>query len=87
MLALVHEPAVDGLQQRLEPVEELLRGRLTEDVVTYRHRRPGHRSQLGHPVRVGQEPHVDDHVGIDRDAVLEAERHDRRPHDGVVAGD
>ena len=37
---------------------------------------PGQRPQLGHPVGVGQEAHVEDDVGVEGQAVLEAERHD-----------
>src|SRR5665811_16152 len=38
------------------------------------------RAQLGHPVRVGEEPHVEHEVGVPGDAVLEAERGDRYSH-------
>ena len=53
--------------------------RLAEHVRAHRGAEAGLRAQLGHPVRVGQEADVEDHVGVQRDAVLEAEREDRDP--------
>ena len=44
--------------------------------------RPLMRPQLADPVRVRQEPHVGDEVGVERDAVLEAEA----DHVGLQAG-
>ena len=53
--------------------QERLGARLAEHVLADRPTQPGLRSQLGNPVRVGQEPDVQNHVGVDREAVLEAE--------------
>ena len=65
------------LQDLGVPVEELGGVVLAEHVVAHLVVAAGELAQLGDPVRVGQEPHVDDEVGVDRQAVLEAERHAR----------
>ena len=45
---------------------------------------PGQRPQLGHPERVRQEPHVGHMVGVQRQAVLEPERHHGQPDRGAA---
>ena len=54
-------------------------GGLAEDEVAHRLLQPGERLELRVPVRVGQEAHVEDEIGLERDAVLEPERHDVDP--------
>ncbi len=58
-------------------VEELRRARLAHHVIGHRRMLPGERAQLVDPMRVRQEAHVHHHVGVHRQAVLEAERLDR----------
>ncbi len=49
-----------------------------EHVVAHACVRPGEWAQFLDPVRVGQEPAVEDEVDVDRQTVLVAERHDAR---------
>jgi hypothetical protein len=68
------EVAVGHAGDELHPaVDELRRPLLLEHVVGHLGVEAGARPQLGDPVRVGQEPHVGHEVGVDGDAVLEAE--------------
>ena len=74
----------EGWQQEVEEIHNPLGERLgllvAKDIVTNWRLESGHVSQLVDPVRVGQEPCVEDHVDVHRQAVLEAEGHDRGPH-------
>src|SRR6478752_2669321 len=80
----LHEPLALGevaLGDRLEDGEVLLQepagSGLGEHVVRHLGVATVLRAQLGDPVRVGQEAHVGHPVGVDGDAVLEAEADDR----------
>ena len=82
-------PVVAGQRDPHRPdvgVQEVGRARLAEHVVADRPVLAGQRGQLGDPVRVGQEPAVRHHVGVDRQAVLEAERDHRHPQAGLALG-
>ena len=81
-LALALEPGQRRVEQRQVGVEERRRGRLPEHVLPHRRVEAAHRAQLGHPVRVRQEPAVGDQVGVDREPVLEPERDDVQPQPG-----
>ena len=72
-LALAQVALGRGLQHRDVLLEELGRAGPLLDVRRHRLVAAVERAQLGHPERVGQEAHVGDEVGVDRDAVLEAE--------------
>ena len=78
VLPFSEKPGINGLQQGLQPGEELGCRRLAEDVVAHLGVQTAERLELGLPVGVGQEAHVQHHVGVDRDAVLEAEGDDGR---------
>ena len=83
-LALTAVSGRDELEQLGVAVEELLGAGLVEDVRRHLLVQAGVRAQLRDPVRVGQEPHVHDQVGVDRQAVLEAEGHDGGPQLGLL---
>ena len=57
--------------------EERLRARLAEYIVAHRFAQTGLRSKLRNPVGIGQKAHIEDHVCIYGNAVLEAERQQR----------
>src|SRR3954454_21008674 len=60
------------LEQRHDAVVELLQAAVAGDVVDDPRVEPGQRAQLGLPVRVGEEAHVERQVGVARRAVLVA---------------
>ena len=60
-----------------DAVVELLQAAVARDVVDDPRVEPGQRAQLGLPVRVGEEAHVERQVGVARRAVLVAERAER----------
>ena len=62
------------LEQRDHALVELLEPAVAPDVVDDPRVEAGQRAQLGLPVRVGQEAHVEREVGVARRAVLVAER-------------
>ena len=78
-LALAAVAGGDELEQLGVAVEELLGAGLVEDVAGHLLVEAGEGAQLRDPVRVGQEAAVHDQVGVDRQAVLEAEGHDGGP--------
>ena len=65
-------------EQAVELVEELGGVGLAEHVVAHLGVGPGERAQLLDPVRVREEAAVEHEVDVERQAVLVAERHDRR---------
>src|SRR6478752_8665009 len=80
----LHEPLAlgqvalgDGLEDGEVLLQEPARAGLGEHVVRHLGVATVLRAQLGDPVRVGQEAHVGHPVGVDGDAVLEAEADDR----------
>jgi hypothetical protein len=83
-LALGHEGRQELAHHRLEVAEELDGGVLRQHVVAHRGVAPGERPQLVDPVRVGQEPAVEHQVGVERQAVLVAERQQRDLHRRLV---
>src|SRR5829696_5467505 len=78
-LALLQVTRRDHLEQLGEVFEEGLGTVLAQHVVPDRLAEAGWGPQLRDPVRVRQEPDVEDHVGIDRYAVLESEGDQRDP--------
>src|SRR5829696_1705984 len=78
-LALLQVTRRDHLEQLGEVFKEGLGTVLTQHVVADRLAEAGWGPQLRDPVRVRQEPDVEDHVGIDRYAVLESEGDQRDP--------
>src|SRR6476661_8253808 len=75
--AALADVAVDHrVEQAAGPAQELVGALLPHDELADRRVPSGQGPQLGDPVRVGQEAHVEDDVGIERQAVLEPERHD-----------
>src|SRR4029079_3321251 len=77
-LALAEVAGGDRLEERDVLLEERLRLRAVLDVRRHLGVPARERTQIGDPVRVGQEAHVGQQVRVDRDAVLEAEAHDGR---------
>jgi len=65
-------------KQPPELIEERLRLGLVHHVLLYPRVGPGQRTQLVDPVRVREEPAVEEEVDVDGDAVLVPERHDAR---------
>ena len=57
-------------------LQELRRAGLAQHVITHGRILAGERTQLVDPVRIGQEAHVHDHVGVHRQTVLETEGFD-----------
>ena len=82
-LALRHVLREQVLEQRHDAAVELLEAAVARDVLDDPRVEPGERAQLGLVVRVGQEAHVEQQVGVARRAVLEAERQEG---DGEAAG-
>ena len=72
-LALAQVAGADRLDHGNVALEELLGVRPVLDVRRHVGVLAGAVTQLGHPVRVRQEPHVGHQVGVDRHAVLEPE--------------
>ena len=58
-------------------LEEVRRGLGAVEVAPHFAVAAGVRAQRRHEVRIGQEPDVEQQVGVDRNAVLEAEAQDR----------
>ena len=74
---LVDVARQDWRQQVGVAVDEGGGALLPEDVLGHRRVAPGEVAQLGDPVGVGDEAHVQDVIGIHEQAILEAEGHDR----------
>jgi hypothetical protein len=85
LLALLDEAGQGDLEQLAQPLHVAGGVLLGEHVVAHGRVAAGLRAQLGDPVRVGQEAHVQDHVGVQRQPVLEAEGADRDPQPGRLA--
>src|SRR3954469_23138438 len=65
------------VEQRDQPVVEVVQAVRVLDVVAYRAVEPGEVAQLVLVVRIGEEAHVEEEVRVARGAVLEAVRHER----------
>src|SRR5947208_1279526 len=76
-LALALVAREQELEKALEVLEELSALRIVEDELSHARVAPVEGSEPRDEVRVRQEAHVEDQVGVERDAVLEAERHEQ----------
>ncbi len=79
-LALLDEGGQEQPHQVVDPVEEGPGGLLAHDEVPHGLVEPRQGTQLLHPVGIGQEPAVEDEVGVEGQAVLVPERHHRHAH-------
>jgi hypothetical protein len=64
-------------EEAFEPLQQLVTLGVLHDEVAHARITPVERSQLVDEVRVGEEADVEDEIGVDRDPVLEPERHQR----------
>ena len=83
LLALGDVARHDAVEQRLPADHEILGLLAVHDEVAHGGVEARQRTQLGIVVGVRQEAHVDHQVGVDRGAVLEAERVDRDGQSGA----
>ncbi len=82
-LALADEAGQQQPEQLFELRKELLGLGPVEDVLPHRLVAAGKRTKLVHPMRVRQEPAVEDEVDVDREPVLVPEGHHADLHPGV----